>query len=346
MGTDLGELVVKNNITLAQLGGKVIAVDAFNILYQFLASIRQEDGTPLMDSRGNITAHLSGLFYRTAKLLENGIKPVYVFDGEATELKERTHKERTAAKTAAMEKWRKALEEERLEDARKYAQATSRLTREMVDETKALLDALGVPWVQAPGEGEAQAVEMARQGLAYAVASQDYDALLFGAPRLVRNLSIIGRRKVPRQNRFVIVEPEEIILEEVLKNLGITQTQLIIIGILIGTDFNIGVKGIGPKTALKIVREHKTFDAVMRYVVQKYGYTFEVEPEDVLKIFKEPKCEKNIAALKWRAVDENAIDEILVKKHDFSPERVAAVTRNIKEKMRKAAGQSKLGEWF
>jgi len=346
MGTDLGDLVVKNNITLAQLGGRIIAIDAFNILYQFLASIRQEDGTPLMDSRGNITAHLSGLFYRTAKLLENGIRPVYVFDGEPAQMKERTHRERTAAKMAAMEKWKKAIEEERLEDAKKYAQATSQLTKEMVEESKALLEALGVPWVQAPGEGEAQATEMVKQGLAYAVASQDYDALLFGAPRLVRNLSIIGKRKVPRQNRYVMVEPEEIILEDVLNSLGINQTQLIAIGILIGTDFNVGVRGIGPKTALKIVKEHKTFDAIMRYVVQKYGYSFEVEPDEVLKIFQEPNCDKNIKKPKWTGMDENAIEELLVGKHDFSQERIRAVTKNIREKLKEITGQSKLESWL
>lgn len=346
MGADLGELIIKNNITLTQLSGKVIAVDAFNVLYQFLASIRQEDGTPLMDGHGKITAHLSGLFYRTAKLLENGVKPVYVFDGEPIKLKEKTRAERTAAKTAAMEKWKKALEEERLEDAKKYAQATSRLTTEMVNESKALLDALGVPWLQAPGEGEAQATEMVKQGLAYAVASQDYDVLLFGAPRLVRNLSIIGKRKIPRQNRFIMVEPEEIILEEVLKNLGINQMQLITIGILIGTDFNSGVKGIGPKTALKIVKQHKTFDEAIRYVVQKYGYSFEVELDEVVKIFTEPKCEKNLEVPKWGDVDENAVENILVKQHDFSPERVAAVTRNIKEKMREVTGQRRLENWF
>ena len=346
MGVDLGDLAVKNKITLSNLSGKVIAVDAFNILYQFLASIRQQDGMPLSDSKGNITAHLSGLFYRTAKLLENGIKPVFVFDGEPSELKKRTHEERSAAKIAAEEKWKKALEEERLEDARKYAQATSRLTAEMVEESKELLDAMGIPCVQAPGEGEAQASEMVKEGLAYAVASQDYDVLLFGAQRLVRNLSITGKRKVPRQNRTVMIEPEEIVLEETLKALGINQEQLITIGILVGTDFNMGVKRVGPKTALAIVKEHKTFDDAIKYVVQKYGYTFEVEPEEVLKIFKEPRCNKNIEKPRWKRINAEAIEDILVKRHEFSPERVSSVVRTLEERLKETSAQSKLESWF
>lgn len=346
MGVDLGDLAVKNKITLSNLEGKVIAIDAFNMLYQFLASIRQEDGTPLMDKKGNVTGHLSGLFYRTIKMLDNGIKPIYVFDGKPSELKERTRAERSAAKMAAMEKWQKAIEEERLEDAKKYAQATSQLTEEMVAESKMLLDAMGVPWVQAPGEGEAQASMMVKNGMAYAVASQDYDSLLFGAPILVRNISITGKRKVPRQNRYVIIEPEEIRLEETLAQLGITREQLITIGILIGTDFNRGVKGIGPKTALKIVKEQKTFDETIKYVVQKYGYTFEVEPEEVFRLFMEPNYEKNIAAPKWRQINEDAVKKILVDEHDFAEERVRSTIANLKEKQKEEKNQKTLDNWF
>ncbi|MEM4166302.1 MAG: flap endonuclease-1 [Candidatus Bilamarchaeaceae archaeon] len=346
MGVDLGDIVVKNKITLANLNGKIIAIDAFNTLYQFLASIRQEDGTPLMDSKGNITGHLSGLFYRTSKMLDNGIKPVYVFDGKSSQLKERTKAERSAAKMAAREKWQKAIEEERLEDARKYAQATAQLTEEMVEESKKLLDAMGVPWVQAPEEGEAQAAMMAKNGIVYAVGSQDYDALLFGTPILIRNLSITGKRKVPRQNRFVLIEPEEIKLDETLKQLEITQEQLITIGILIGTDFNIGVKGIGPKTALKIVKEHKTFDNIIKYVVQKYGYTFEVEPEEVLEIFKEPSYDENIEQLKWKEINEDEVKKILVDTHDFAEERIESVITNLKTKQKEERTQKTLENWF
>ncbi len=343
---DLGELAPRQVISLEALSGKIIAVDAFNVLYQFLASIRQEDGTPLMDFKGNITAHLSGLFYRSAKLLENGIKPVYVFDGKPHELKEATHLERASAKKEAFEKWQRALAEERIEEAKMYAQATSRLTQEMVEESKELLEAMGIPWVQALSEGEAQAAIMVREGRAYAVASQDYDALLFGAPVLVRNISITGRRKVPRQDRYVMIEPEEIILKEMLSNLGIAQEQLIIIGILIGTDFNEGVKGIGPKTALKIVKEKRTLEDVIDHVKKKYNYDFEVNPQDVMEIFLNPKGNPLPERFEWGGIDEERVIEILVERHDFSDERVRKIIEELKKTFKEKGEQKSLGQWF
>jgi flap endonuclease-1 len=345
MGVDLGDLAVKNTISLQSLSGKVIAIDAFNILYQFLASIRQEDGTPLSDFRGNVTAHLSGLFYRNAKLLEAGMRPVYVFDGKAHRFKEKEQGRRKETKKAAEAKWKEALALEKYEDAKKFAQATSRLTSPMVEESKRLLLSMGIPVVQAPSEGEAQASMMVQQGLAFATASQDYDALMFGSPVLVRNISITGRRKVPRQNRFIIVEPERIDLPETLTALGIDRTGLIMIGILTGTDFNEGIKGVGPKTALKIVREHTTLDSLISYVKEKYDYQFEVDIQEVFDLFLDPPY-KPPEKLKWDDIDEEAVSKLLVEEHDFSEDRVAKVVNDIKETTKERAAQSRLEQWF
>ncbi len=346
MGVDLGDLAVKHTISLDSLSGRVIAVDAFNVLYQFLASIRQEDGTPLQDFRGNVTAHLSGLFYRSAKLIENGIKPVYVFDGKPTKLKGKTKEKRAAAKEIAKKKWEAALEKGELKEAKKYAQATSRLTPEMTEESKKLLEHMGIPWVQAEGEGEAQAALMVQEGNAYAVASQDFDALLFGAPVLVRNISITGRRKVPRQDRYVMVEPEEIRLRETLEGLGVSREQLIIIGILTGTDFNRGVRGVGPKTALKIVKEHRTLKKVEDYVKEKYDYEFEVEPEEVLGLFMKPKKAKVPEKLEWGNVNSEKIAELLVRRHDFSEDRVRKTAEQMIKSFREKGKQKSLEKWF
>lgn len=345
MGVDLGDLAVKHTISLDSLSGKVVAIDAFNTLYQFLASIRQEDGTPLMDYRGNVTAHLSGLFYRTVKLLESGIRPVYVFDGPAPRLKERTQAERAEAKKEAERKWKEALEMEKPEEARKYAQATSRLTPPMVAESKALLAAMGVPSVQAPSDGEAQASCMVRNGLAHATASQDYDALMFGSPVLVRNLSITGRRKVPRQDRYILVEPERIMLDETLGSLGITRDKLVFIGLLLGTDFNEGVKGVGPKTALKIVKEAETLDDVIAYVAKKYEYQFEVDAEEVLQMFLDPPYAEP-GRLKWGAPDRGAVEKLLVSEHDFSEDRVGNTLGQLEKILKEKGAQSSLERWF
>ncbi|MBU0591698.1 flap endonuclease-1 [Candidatus Micrarchaeota archaeon] len=345
MGVDLGDLAVRNNISLKSLSGKIVAIDAFNMLYQFLASIRQEDGTPLMDYKGNVTAHLSGLFYRTSKLLENGMRPVYVFDGKAHSFKSRVQKERSDAKKIAEKKWKEALELEKYEDARKFAQATSRLTSEMIEESKLLLKAMGVPVVQAPSDGESQASTMVQKGIAYATASQDYDALMFGSPKLVRNISITGRRKVPRQNRFILVEPEEIDLQHTLSSLEINREKLIMIGILSGTDFNEGVKGVGAKTGLKIVKQTNSLAEVISYVREKYKYEFEVDIEEVFNFFLNPPYNE-VDKLKWEGIDSDSLKKMLVEQHDFSEDRVERTIESVKKMAKEQASQSKLDQWF
>ena len=344
MGVDLGDLAIKRTISLQALSGKIIAADAFNIIYQFLASIRQEDGTPLMDYKGNVTAHLSGLFYRNVKLMESGIRPVYVFDGKPHSLKGRVHGERSAAKKLAEQKWKEALEQEKFEEAKKYAQATSRLTSEMVAESKELLEGMGIPVVQAPSDGEAEAAMMVQKGLSYATASQDFDALLFGSPILVRNLSITGRRKVPRQDRYIMVEPEEISLKETLDSLGIDRLGLVMLGILLGTDFNEGVKRVGPKTALKIVKEHKTPEKIISYVAEKYEYRFEVDVDQVIGIFLDPPYEP--PELRWTGLDAEKVKEILVGRHDFAEERVGKTLEGLQKLTKERSAQSKLDQWF
>ena len=351
MGVQLGDLAVKHTITVDSLSGRIVAIDAFNTLYQFLASIRQEDGTPLMDSHGHVTAHLSGLFYRTARLMENGILPVYVFDGETASVQKENANRACGNQKTAEEKWKTALEEGRTEDAKKYAQATSRLTPEMVEESKVLLELMGLPHVQAPGEGEAQAAEMVRCGAAYASASQDYDSLLFGSPILVRNLSITGRRKVPRQDRYVLVEPEEIRLDETLRSLNLTREQLVMLGLLVGTDFNEGVKGVGPKTALKIVSGIKTLEDLKKFVHAKYGNIIglgdegEGETEEIFDVFMKPNT-ADVPELKFNKMDGEGLMKMLCSGHDFSEERVQRVINEVERIQKEKGGQKKLGDWF
>ena len=346
MGVDLGDLAVKQKASIADFSGKPIAIDGMNVLYQFLASIRQEDGTPLKDFKGNITGHLSGLFYRTAKLASEGVKLAYVFDGAPPEFKEKELAERREAKKEATVKWKKAVEEERLEEARRYAQASMKLTKEMVEESKELLSGMGIPWVQEPSEGEAEAAWMVETGLCYASASQDYDSLLFGSPLLVRNLSITGKRKVPRQNRYVNVVPEIIRLDETLGKLGISREQLILIGLMEGTDFNEGVKGVGPKTGLKIVKEHTTFEEVKRYVKEKYEYEFEEHIDKVYEFFLNPPLEKEVGELKWREADQERVLKLLVEEHDFSEDRVSKTLEKMNGVLREAESQRTLDKWF
>ncbi|KSW11517.1 flap structure-specific endonuclease [Pyrodictium occultum] len=332
MGVNLREIIPKEAVTEIELDSlryKVVAIDAYNALYQFLTAIRQPDGTPLMDSRGRVTSHLSGLFYRTINLAEHGVKVVYVFDGKPPEMKYLEIERRKRVKAEAVRKYEEAVKRGDQEAARRYAQAAARLTDEMVEDAKKLLEAMGIPYVQAPAEGEAQAAYMARKGDAWAAASQDYDSLLFGAPRLARNLAITGKRKLPRKNVYVEVKPELVELEKLLKALGITREQLIALGILIGTDYNPdGVRGIGPKTALKMVQTHRDPVKLLQGLPR---HEFPVDPLKIYEYFLNPPVTSDYK-LEWREPDEKRVLEILVEEHDFNPERV----KNALERLRRA----------
>jgi len=344
MGTKLKDIIEKEETSFRELSGKVLVIDTFNILYQFLSSIRQADGTPLMDSKGRTTSHLSGLFFRTARMLENSIKPVFVFDGKAPELKSKERQRRSLSKEEAKKHYEIAKEREDLDAMKKFASRTSVLTAEMVQEAKELLDAMGLPVVQAPSEGEAQAARMVNAGIAFAEVSQDYDCLLYGVKRVVQNLTVSEKRKKPGSFGYVKVLPHIIDLEKNLKRLEIGQEQLIIIGILTGTDYNIGgVKGIGPKKALKLVKEYSgRYDELFELV--KWKDNFEIDWKEIFNLIKNiPVSEKY--SIEFRAIDEKKIKDILVKRHEFGEDRIDMALGKLRQKIRGKA-QSGLGEWM
>jgi flap endonuclease-1 len=325
LGVDLADLVSREKTTLDQLSGKSIAVDCYNSLYQFLAIIRGPTGEPLMDRQGRITSHLSGLLYRTTNMAEKGIRLAYVFDGVPPSLKEAEIKRRSKVKEEAFVKYEEAVAKGNLQEAKRYAQATSRVKDLMVEDAKRLLDALGVPWIQAPSEGEAQAAHIARKGEVWAAASQDYDSILFGAPRLVRNLAISGRRKLPRREAYVEVEPEIVELSKVLSEIGLSREQLIDLGILIGTDYNPdGVKGVGPKTALKMLKEHGSLDKILPQLQAE----FPENPVKIREVFLNPEVTDNYS-IQWKEPKPDEVIQFLCKERDFSEERV----RNAVERM-------------
>ena len=336
MGVQIAEIFPKEVIELEQLKGRTIAIDAFLWLYQFLSIIRQRDGTPLMDSKGRITSHLSGVFYRNISLLHTGIRPVWVFDGKPPVFKSYILAQRSERKTAAALEWKKAVAEGDLEKAKAAAGMSSKLTDDMVEQAKELLGYMGIPVVQAPSEGEAQCAEMCKSGIVWAVASQDSDSLMFGSPRLVRNLSITGKRKLPKKNVFIEVKPELIQLKQVLDVLGITREQLIILGMLVGTDFNPGIKGIGPKRALIIIKELKSLEKV----IEKTGWNSETAPEDIYNFFLDPPVEKNVK-ISFKPCKEDKIRSMLIDEFEFSQERIEKSLAMLKS----ASSGEGLGRW-
>lgn len=334
MGIKINELVkdVRKTICFENLLNKKIAVDAFNSIYQFLAIIRQRDGTLLMDLEGNVTSHLSGLFYRNIKFLEYNIKPIYVFDGKPPELKLDTINERRKIKAEAKEKMIKAQEEEDFREARKFAQLTSKLDDNMIEESKSLLIHMGIPVVEAASEGEAQSAYLVNRGDAWASASQDYDTLLFGCERFLRNFSVNRSKKV--KDTTVSLDIEYISLSKFLINLGITREQLIDMGILIGTDFFPGIKGIGQHKALDLIKKHDSLENILKNNVQVSGkqLNFDIElVQRVKDIFLNPTINSNYPKIIWGKVDYDKVEELLVEKHHFSKNRVDSALKKLKD---------------
>lgn len=339
MGVDISDLVVKHTTSLKEHDGSILSVDAYNILYQFLSSIRQPDGTPLMDKQGRVTSHLSGIFYRTINLLDSGIRPVYVFDGKPAELKNRTIEERKLAKEKARIEMEQAREEGDMERARSLSTRINYVSREVVSETKDLLAAMGLPFVDAPSEGEAQASFMSKRGDVSGVISQDYDCLLFGAKRILRNFAVFGRRKVPGRNMYVNVQPEYIDLKETLERNELSHQQLIQVGILVGTDFNRGVKGIGAKTAIKLIKKHGD----IRNVLRERGA--EIENLDrIIDIFENPPVTVDYD-LTFNRPDREGILDFLCNRHSFSVDRVTPFVATL-EKAFKRTSQANLDSFF
>lgn len=330
-------------IEIDQLRQKKLAVDAYNIIYQFLASIRGYDGSLLSDSEGTITSHLTGLLYRNARLLEKGVKLVYVFDGEPSQLKKEEIRRRAEVKAKAREELEDALERGDMKRARTVAQRTSKLTKPMVEDSKKLLELLGIPVVEAPQEGESQAAYLVQQSKVWAVASQDYDSLLFGSPILIRNLTLSGKRKLPRSNRTINVKIEEYHQNELLRTLEITREQLVDMSILIGTDFNPdGVKGVGPKTAYKLIKEYGDLETILE---KDEKIVLDVDYDAVRKVFLNPVITEDYD-LKFGSINIEGIVEFLCEERGFSKDRVYGTLQKAKKGQEAALKQKSLDSYF
>ncbi len=339
MGVDISGILLKHKTSIKENSGTVVSVDAYNIIYQFLSSIRGENGEPLKDASGNITSHLSGIFYRTATLLENNIKPVYSFDGKPFYLKFETLKERRVIREKNIDELNIAIKNNDTEKIKSLSSRINYITDDVVNESKKLLDYMGIPWVQAPSEGEAQASYMSKVGIVDSTISQDYDCLLFGARRVLRNFTMYGRRRISGTGKFINIVPEIIELNENLNYNGITQDQLIDIGILVGTDFNPGIRGIGAKTALSLIKKYNNINDVLKAKNKSIENLDEIE-----NFFKNPPVE-NIDKLEFRPVNREGIIGYLCNERGFSENRINSIMDSI-EKNYSNANQSNLDKFF
>ena len=340
MGVDIKTLLIREKTQIESFTSKIVAIDAYNAIYQFLAIIRGPEGLHLTDSRGRVTSHLTGLFHRNINFLSIGIKPVYVFDGKPPSLKTAEIERRKLGKKEATIKYEKAKAEGDLESARKYAQQTTSMQDTMVEDSKHLLDLFGIPHIQASADGEATAAYLNKIGKADAVASQDFDCVLFGAKKLVRNFTNSGRRKIPNRNTYVDIEPEIISYQKNLDALGITGNQLIDIGILVGTDFNPdGFERIGPKTALKLIKEYGKLEDIPQIQDQLN----QIEYRQIRDIFLHANVTE-IGKIEFMDADYSGIVDYLANERSFSQERVQASLNRLKRGLEKRSHT--LEKWF
>ncbi|WP_288267251.1 flap endonuclease-1 [uncultured Methanobrevibacter sp.] len=327
MGVKLKDIVEAESISFKDLEGRVVSIDAFNTLYQFLSTIRQRDGRPLTDEHGNVTSHLSGILYRNSSMIEKDIKPIYIFDGKAPELKSETQAKRREVRDEAEQIYKEALKAGDTEKARKFAMRSSKLSPEIIESSKKLLTLMGIPYVEAKGEGEAQAAYLVANGDAYAVASQDYDCLMFGAKRVVRNLAVSSN----------LGDLEFYQLDKVLRQLNVTREELVDMGILIGTDFCEGLKGVGAKTALKLAHNGQLKEKIAE--LQKES-THDLD--EVKDIFLKHNVNTDYK-IKWEKPDKDKLIEFMCYEHGFSVERVSRASDRLKNLN---SSQGSLDAWF
>jgi len=326
LGFDLAPLVVRKQIALEDLRGRSLAVDANNLLYQFLALIRMRDGRPFTDSHGNVTSHLLGLLMRTTRLMgDYAVRPVFIFDGTPPQLKMRTLQARREYRERARREWKAAAERGDYSTAWSKAVRMDSLSKPMQEDAKTMLTLLGIPHIQAPEEGEAQAAYIARKGEVWAANSRDYDSVLFGAPRLVRYVTISGQEFLPSTGGSRPLIPELIELEVLLNALGLTREQLVDLAILVGTDFNKGVKGVGPKTALRLVRKYRSLENLPK----EYKDQLPSEAPDIRRIFLQPNVRTDYV-LKFNDMNEDGLRRFLIDERGFSVDRVDLAVKRMR----------------
>jgi flap endonuclease-1 len=343
MGVSLTELIEGKEISVDDLKDKIVAIDAFNMLYQFLSSLRGPDGSLLTDSKGRTTSHLVGLLSRSTKLMQKGVKLVFVFDGVAPELKQKERDRRRELKEKAQTAYEQAQSDGDEDLMRKFAMRTTSLTPEMVESAKELITALGLPIVQAPSEGEAQAAHMQMQGRVDYVASQDTDSLLYGATKVIKNLTLAGKRKKVSKLAYETVTPQLLTTSDILNTLGIDRQRLIILSMLVGTDFNVGgVKGLGPKKSLALVKKYADFNQLFLDV--KWHENFEYDWHDVYDLFENMPVidEYNLT---WKPIQQEKLYALLIDEYEFNKERVDSAVEKLLD-AQKSKAQKGLNDFF
>lgn len=326
--------------TLQQYFGRKVAIDASMSIYQFLVAVRSE-GNQLTNEAGETTSHLMGTFYRTIRMIENGIKPIYVFDGAPPKLKSGELAKRLDRRTEAQEQAAAARETGSAELLDKLTRRTVKATKKHTEECKQLLQLMGIPVVQAPCEAEAQCAALVKSGHAFAAGSEDMDTLTFGTPVLLRHLTFSEARKMPIS---------EIHLETALEGLGMTMDQFIDLCILLGCDYCDSIKGIGPTRAVALIRQHGSIEGVLAEIDrERYPIPEQWPFQEARELFRNPHVlpadDPQLAQLRWDQPNEAGIIKFLVEENGFNEKRIRAGIEKL-AKAKNTATQGRLDSFF
>ncbi|KAA8536680.1 hypothetical protein F0562_029158 [Nyssa sinensis] len=319
--------------------GRKVAIDASMSIYQFLIVVGRIGTETLTNEAGEVTSHLQGMFTRTIRLLEAGLKPVYVFDGKPPDLKKQELAKRYSKRVDATEDLTEALETGNKEEIEKFSKRTVKVTKQHNDDCKKLLRLMGVPVIEAPSEAEAQCAALCKSGKVYAVASEDMDSLTFGAPRFLRHLMDPSSRKVP------VMEFE---VSKVLEELNLTMDQFIDLCILCGCDYCESIRGIGGQTALKLIRQHGSIENILENInKERYQIPDDWPYEEARRLFKEPSvyADDEQLEIKWTAPDEEGLITFLVNENGFNSDRITKAIEKIKAAKNKSS-QGRLESFF
>lgn len=311
--------------------GRKIAIDASMCLYQFLIAVRSE-GAQLTSVDGETTSHLMGIFYRTIRLVEQGIKPVYVFDGKPPNLKGDELTKRAERREEAQKLLQVAEEAGNAEDVEKYNRRLVKVTKEHANEAKQLLELMGIPYIDAPCEAEAQCAALVKAEKVFATATEDMDALTFGCNVLLRRLTFSEARKMPVQ---------EFHHDRVLAELELNNDEFIDLCIMLGCDYTNSIRGIGPKRAVELIKTHRSLEKIVESIdTKKYTIPEDWNYKQARLLFQEPEViDPETIDLKWSEPDEEGLVKFLCGDKQFNEERV----RNGAKKLHKARNTSTQG---
>ncbi|KAH3772589.1 flap endonuclease 1-like [Dreissena polymorpha] len=317
--------------------GRKVAVDASMCIYQFLIAVRQ-DGSQLTNDEGETTSHLMGMFYRTIRMVENGIKPVYVFDGKPPDMKSGELEKRKERRDEAQKALEQAEEAGDAENIEKFNRRLVKVTKQHNEECKELLKRMGIPYIDAPCEAEAQCAALVKSGKVWATGTEDMDSLTFGSSVVLRHLTFSEARKMPIK---------EYHYSKILEGLELSQEEFIDLCILLGCDYCESIRGIGPKRAIDLIKQHKSIDEIVKHLdTKKYTVPEDWMYKEARELFKNPEvADPDTLELKWSEPNEEELIEYMVSQKGFNEDRIRSGIKKL-TKARSGSTQGRLDGFF